>query len=135
MVDLSIDGIGAIDAPVTLTVEEGLVIDIAGGQRARDLERRPAAAGDCARNVAEAPSPGTNPDVVLPGNRAADKKKRGTAPVAVGEDVSLGGDVTCDLHFDTTLATPTVTFDGELVATGEGVFQTEAVLGYATALG
>lgn len=134
VVDSSIDGIGVLERPVTLTVEDGVVYDVEGGQQARDLERRMDRVGDCARNIAEAPSLGTNPDVVLCGNQAADKKKRGTAHVAIGDNVSLGGDVPCDLHFDMTLSAPTVVFDEELVAVEEGRFRTDAVLEHAAGL-
>ncbi len=134
VVDYSIDTIGTLDEPVTLTVEDGLVATIEGGAAARELEARIATAGDCARNVAEAPSLGTNPDVTLCGNQAADKKKRGTAHVAIGDNASLGGEVDCDLHYDMTILAPTVTFDDELVVTENGQFRTEAVLSYAAEL-
>lgn len=135
VVDQSIDGLGALDQPVTLGVRAGRVVDVEGGQEARELERRLDDAGACARNIAEAPSLGTNPDVELSGNQAADKKKRGTAHIAVGDNVSLGGNVACDLHFDMTLSTPTVTLDGELVAVEAGEFDVEAVLDHADRVG
>jgi leucyl aminopeptidase (aminopeptidase T) len=127
VVDYSVDSIGRLDEPVELTVENGSVVNISGGRQARELRELIESAGDCARNVAEAPSVGTNPDVKLTGNQATDKKKRGTAHVAVGDNVTLGGSVDCDLHLDMTLTEPTVLFDGVAVLES-GTFREAAAL-------
>ena len=133
VVDYSVDSIGRLDEPIELTVERGSVVDVSGGEQARALRALIESAGDCARNVAEAPSIGTNPDVELTGNQATDKKKRGTAHVAVGDNVSLGESVDCDLHLDMTLTEPTVLFDGFAVL-DSGEFREEAVIERARAL-
>lgn len=126
VVDYSIDNVGSLDAPVELAVEDGRVTDISGGQQAAELRDLVDAEGECARNVAEAPSIGTNADVDLTGNQATDKKKRGTMHVAIGDNVTLGGSVDCDLHLDMTLTDATVAFDGFTVVE-DGRFRTDAV--------
>lgn len=133
VVDYSIDNIGRLDEPVELTVERGSVVDVSGGRQARALRELLESTGDCARTVAEAPSVGTNRDVELTGNQATDKKRRGTAHVAVGDNVSLGGAVDCDLHLDMTLTEPTVLFDGFAVLES-GEFREEAVVERARGL-
>lgn len=127
VVDGSIDDVGLLDDPVELTVSGGRVTDIAGESEAARLRELVDGKGGCARNVAEAPSVGTNPDVSLTGNQATDKKKRGTAHVAIGDDVTLGGSVVCDIHLDMTIRRPTVTLDGFAVVE-DGRFRQGAVL-------
>lgn len=127
VVDYSIDNLGRLDEPVELTVEDGRVTGVAGGRQADELRELIDTAGECARNVAEAPSIGTNPDVALTGNQATDKKKRGTMHVAIGDNVTLGGAVECDLHLDMTLTGATVSFDGFTVLDG-GEFRERAVI-------
>ncbi|MFB6304862.1 MAG: aminopeptidase [Haloferacaceae archaeon] len=127
VVDGSIDDVGLLDDPVELTVSEGRVTDIEGEAEAERLRDLLAGKGECARNLAEGPSVGTNPDVSLTGNQATDKKKRGTAHVAVGDDVTLGGSVECDVHLDMTIRRPTVALDG-FVVVDEGRFREAAVL-------
>jgi len=133
VVDYSIDGLGRLDSPVELTVADGRVEEISGGTQAEELSALVESTGDCARNIAEAPSIGTNPDVQLTGNQATDKKRRGTMHIAIGDNVTLGGSVACDLHLDMTLTETTVTFDGFTVLE-DGTFREAAVLEYAQTL-
>lgn len=130
IVDYSIDNIGRIDTPVELTVDDGRVTDITGGLQASELRDLVERRGDCARNIAEAPSIGTNPDVSLTGNQATDKKKLGTMHVAIGDNVTLGGEVECDIHLDMTLSEATITFDGFTVL-DDGEFRRRAVMDHA----
>lgn len=133
VVDYSIDNLGILDEPITLTVEDGLVSAIDGGTQASELERLVESAGSCARTLAEAPSIGTNRDVELTGNQATDKKKRGTMHVAIGDNITLGGTTDCDLHLDMTLTGATVSFD-ETTVLDSGEFLTDAVLDRAAEL-
>lgn len=134
VVDYSIDGIGTLDRPIELRVEDGTVIDVDGGEQAAELERRLEAAGEGARNIAEAPSLGTNPEVTLTGNQATDKKKRGTVHFAVGDNRSLGGSIESAIHFDMTLTQPTVRLD-DFVVLDDGTLLTESIRERAAALG
>ncbi|WP_336362113.1 aminopeptidase [Halalkalicoccus salilacus] len=133
VVDYSIDNLGRLDDPIELTVEDGRVSDVSGGSQATELRALIDHEGECARNVAEAPSIGTNPDVSLTGNQGTDKKKRGTMHVAIGDNVTLGGTVDCGIHLDMTLLDATVAFDGFRVLE-EGRFRTEAVMERAAEL-
>lgn len=72
-----------------------------------------------ARNVAEFGF-GTNPEAELIGKVLQDEKVLGTVHVAFGDNSSYvpEGDrnrVSCPLHWDVVLESPTVTFDGETV--------------------
>ncbi|MGM0604334.1 MAG: aminopeptidase [Halobacteriota archaeon] len=127
VVDYSVDTLGRLDEPIELTVEDGRIRDVRGGTQAERLRERIDETGACARNLAEGPSIGTNPDVSLSGNQSTDKKKRGTMHVAIGDNVTLGGTVECDLHLDMTLTDATVTFDDFCVLEA-GRFRTDAVI-------
>lgn len=133
VVDYSIDSIGRLTDPVELTIADGEVKTISGGSQAEKLRELVAHNGNCARNIAEAPSIGTNPDVSLTGNQSTDKKKTGTMHIAIGDNVTLGGSVACDIHLDMTLLNVTVTFDGVTVL-DTGRFQRQAVLDHAATL-
>ena len=130
VVDYSIDNIGQLDEPVELTINDGKVRTISGGTQADELRELVESTGECARNIAEAPSIGTNSDVELTGNQATDKKKWGTMHIAIGDNITLGGNVECDLHLDMTLTKTTVTFDGFTVLE-DGEFREEAVIEHA----
>lgn len=106
---------------------------VSGGPQARELRELVDHKGDCARNIAEAPSIGTNSDVSLTGNQATDKKKMGTMHIAIGDNVTLGGTVECDIHLDMTLLKATVTFD-DVIVLEEGRFQRQTVMDHATEL-
>ena len=114
VVDVSMDGIGMLDEPIELTVEDGFVTDVAGGAQAAELEAILDGADENARNVAEF-AIGTNHRAKLIGNQAEDKKKAGTVHFAVGDNESLGGTLRSDIHLDGVLGTPTVRLDGEVV--------------------
>jgi leucyl aminopeptidase (aminopeptidase T) len=133
VVDYSIDSIGLLDDPVELTINKGQVVNVSGGPQAIKLNELIDRKGDCARNIAEAPSIGTNPDVSLTGNQATDKKKRGTMHIAVGDNITLGGSVECNIHLDMTLSKATVRFD-DFTVLDEGQFQKEAVIERAATL-
>lgn len=127
VVDYSFDSIGTLSEPIELTVEGGRVVEVEGGAEADDLQQIIDNHDDNATNIAEAPSLGTNKDVKLCGNQASDKKKRGTVHFAIGDNISLGGEVESDMHLDATLTKPTVRFDGETVV-DRGDFKKEKIL-------
>ncbi|KYH24282.1 thermophilic metalloprotease (M29) [Halalkalicoccus paucihalophilus] len=133
VVDYSIDSIGRLTDPVKLTIADGQVKTISGGAQAEKLRELIVHNGECARNIAEAPSIGTNPDVSLTGNQSTDKKKMGTMHIAIGDNVTLGGSVACDIHLDMTLLNATVTFD-DVTVLDTGGFQRQTVMDYAGTL-
>lgn len=119
VVEHSMDNLGLLDAPVTLTLQAGRVTAIEGGASAAHLRQLVEGADEGAVNLAEF-AIGTNPNATLTGNLATDKKVRGTCHIAIGDSASLGGTVRSNLHLDGMLLRPTVRVDGELlVSDGE----------------
>lgn len=114
--DVSMDNIGWLEAPIELTVREGRVVDVDGGSEARELERIIEENDENADNLAEF-AIGTNWEARLIGNIAEDKKANGTVHFAVGDNLSLGGSTSSDIHLDGVIERPTVVLDGETVVT------------------
>lgn len=100
--------------PLRIEVREGKAIRITGGREAEALDALLERMGATARNIAEF-AIGTNawcrPYVSL---REA-KKTLGTAHVALGDNMSLGGQVDSPMHMDMIFEHPTVRFDDTLV--------------------
>ncbi|GAB6878423.1 aminopeptidase [Halorubrum gandharaense] len=114
VIDVSMDNIGQVDAPITLVLEDGFVTEVRGGESADELRRIIEENDENAGNLAEF-AIGTNPKAKLIGNLAEDKKRAGTVHFAVGDNESLGGTLKSDIHLDGVVRTPTVKLDGELV--------------------
>lgn len=114
VIDYSMDNIGVLEAPISLTFEAGHVTEIQGGTEADRLRAIVEAADENAGNMAEF-AIGTNPNARLIGNLAEDKKKRGTVHFAIGDNASLGGSLESEIHFDGVVLDPTVQLDDHIV--------------------
>jgi leucyl aminopeptidase (aminopeptidase T) len=114
VVEHTMDGIGRLDAPIRMVVRQGRVVEVTGGEAAERLRGLMDGAGPNAANIAEF-AIGTNRWARLIGSMTEDKKRWGTAHVAVGDNHVIGGQVTSELHLDGLLLRPTVTLDGEVV--------------------
>jgi len=131
VIDYSMDNIGHLADPIELTIEDGTVTEIAGGNEAAQLHEIVDGVEN-ACNLAEF-AIGTNPDARLVGNLAEDKKRSGTVHFAVGDDTSLGGDLQSEIHLDGLVLGPTVTLDGETVV-ADGTLDVERVTALAADL-
>lgn len=114
VIDVAMDNLGHLEEPITLTLEDGFVVDVEGGTQAAELEEIFEAADENARNLAEF-AVGTNPKAKLIGNTAEDKKREGTIHFAVGDNESLGGTLKSDIHLDGVIKSPTVKLDGTTI--------------------
>jgi leucyl aminopeptidase (aminopeptidase T) len=112
IIDGSIVGLGLLDAPLRLTVRDGLLVE-ASGPRA-DIWLRKLGESKEARNVAEF-GIGTNPAARLTGVILEDEKAAGTIHVAFGSNATFGGTVQAGVHLDGLVTKPTVYLDGELI--------------------
>ena len=110
MFDYSMDGIGKLNQPLKLEVENGEVISVSGGVEDVQFLEQKFARDATARNIAEF-AIGTNPNARLIGNLAEDKKLAGTVHFAIGDNESLGGVVRSSIHLDGLMLKPTVLVD------------------------
>jgi leucyl aminopeptidase (aminopeptidase T) len=114
VVDGSLAGIGMLASPVTITVERGTAVALAGGEQARQFLAQLEKAGPAARSVAEL-GVGTNDRAIVTGSILEDEKILGTVHIAFGNNVSMGGSVDVPFHVDGILLRPTLWLDGEAV--------------------
>lgn len=126
VIDVSMDGIGRLDDPITLEVVDGFVRGVTGGEEAAQLREIFGDADENARNLAEF-AIGTNPAAKLIGNLAEDKKLAGTVHFAVGDNESLGGSTASSIHLDGVLRYPTVEVDGERLVEAGSLVSKEAL--------
>jgi leucyl aminopeptidase (aminopeptidase T) len=109
-----------LDAPVEITIRDGVAESISGREAARELTRRMNDAGDKARVLCEL-GIGTNPAAWLSSNVLEAEKVYGTCHVAFGDNSTFGGTNSVPFHTDCVIANPTVTIDKCVVVTGRAI--------------
>lgn len=116
VVDGSIAGVGKVETPVELTVEDGHLVDATGpeGEMLMELLTKH---GPDGTNIAEL-GIGTNEEAMLTGNILEDEKILGTAHVAFGASAAIGGGIQVPVHLDCVLVEPTVEVDGTVICQG-----------------
>jgi len=112
--DGSFAGIGVLKTPIKVKVENGLATVISGGKEAKQLEKMLSKFGQKGRNIAEI-GIGTNDKVKLSGILLEDEKVLGTVHIALGNNISMGGNVNVPIHVDGVILKPTVYFDGRMI--------------------
>jgi leucyl aminopeptidase (aminopeptidase T) len=117
--DYSMDSIGRLKKPLSLTVKKGRIVSVSGDAEDVHVLEQLFEGDETARNIAEF-AIGTNPNARLIGNLAEDKKLLGTVHFAIGDNKSLGGEVESSVHLDGLMVKPTVMADqGVLVENGK----------------
>lgn len=112
VIDGSMAGIGILRDPIKLTIREGFVEKIEGGDEAKKLEEILSKYGKEAKNIAEF-GIGTNPKARISGNILEDEKVFGTVHIALGSNYDFGGKVKAPIHLDGIVKEPTVVIDGK----------------------
>ncbi|MEW6082829.1 MAG: aminopeptidase [Bacillota bacterium] len=117
VLDGTLAGWGSLEEPITLVVEAGIVKEVSGGKAASWLRENLDAAGPAGRNIAEL-GVGTNDRARITGILLEDEKVLGTAHVAMGNSLSLGGRVDASVHLDGVVFEPVLELDGQVVLEG-----------------
>jgi aminopeptidase len=118
-VDGSMAGLGLVNEPLFITIENGCA-DKIEGFKAQALTDILKPHGKPARNLAEF-GIGINERAQLCGSPLEDEKVIGTIHLALGDNQSMGGNVAVALHLDGIIRKPDVWFDDILVMKA-GVF-------------
>lgn len=106
-------GIGVLDEPVRLTVENGFITSIEGGKQAEMLKADLAAKQDPnVYNIAEM-GVGLNPQCRFMGFMLEDEGVYGSAHIGIGTSITLGGVVKASCHYDLIMNDATIVADGK----------------------
>lgn len=115
IVDGSMAGLGLIqNVNISIKVKDGYATEIKGGVLGKKLAKQLDEVGKEARNIAEF-GIGTNDSAKLSGILLEDEKVLGTIHIALGNNVSMGGNVNVPIHLDGVIKKPTVYLDGKLL--------------------
>jgi Leucyl aminopeptidase (aminopeptidase T) len=114
---LVVDGVIAdfkvMDEPLTLTFKDGRIVNVEGPD-AEMFRQFVDQFDDTAKNVCEF-GIGTNPECHIMGNGLVDEKVFGTIHIACGNNLFMGGQQDCNMHYDMIINAPSVFLDGECV--------------------
>lgn len=111
IIDGAIAGIGVLSEPITLTIENGRLVDASGNKGKRLLELLGDGDG---RTIAEF-GIGTNKKARLTGNVLEDEKVFGTVHIAFGSNKSFGGETEAGVHIDCVIKEPVVLIDNKII--------------------
>jgi len=114
VVDGSMAGVGLVRRPFTIQVKNGYAVKFEGGKAAGVIRSLTARVGKFGCNIAEL-GIGTNLKAHIVGNVLEDEKAIGTVHMALGDNRSMGGNVSVPLHLDAILCRPTLFLDGKVL--------------------
>ncbi|WP_419887050.1 aminopeptidase [Neobacillus niacini] len=110
-IDGSIAGIGRLDTPVLLTIENGRIVRAEGEAGAKLLE----ILGDGDGRLLGEFGIGTNDKARITGVVLEDEKVYGTIHVAFGSNNTFGGTISAGVHIDGVVTKPTVYINEEIL--------------------
>lgn len=109
------------EAPLTIDFKDGRIVRTSGPD-AEDFDRFVSQFDDTAKNVCEF-GVGTNPQCGIMGNGLVDEKVFGTIHIACGNNLFMGGQQDCNMHYDMIIKEPTVYLDDEcVIKDGEHIY-------------
>ena len=113
---IMVDGamVGKVKKPIKIVVKDGFATEIVGDQAAKELEKMIEPFGQPGRNVAEL-GIGTNDKARIVGSVLEDEKVLGTVHMALGDNKSMGGNVSVPSHLDGILLKPTLWIDDKII--------------------
>lgn len=113
VVDVSFPGLGRLKSPIIFKVKNSKVYEIKGIYSEKII-RRLNGIGSEAFIIAEV-GIGTHPKAITTGNVLEDEKVLGTAHIALGNNVSYGGNNNVPLHLDGVIQDVSIYVDGKVV--------------------
>jgi len=112
--DLCMHQIGRLHDPIELTVVDGRIVSIDGGQDAHFLRNYLARYGDDNAYICPAEaSVGINSQAQIRGVQREDKNILGTMHFGIGTNVDVGGTIMSNIHMDGVILEPTLYVDGD----------------------
>jgi len=114
IIDTIFEKVGAIKTPVKVTIENGKAVKIEGAEEAEKIRMIIEEADENGTNIAEL-GIGTNHTVKVKTGTIGDKMMMGTAHLAVGKNINIGGQTYSDIHHDGVMDKVTIEIDGNVV--------------------
>ena len=113
---IMVDGamVGKVKKPIQIVVKDGFATQITGDRSAEELEKMLEPFGQPGRNIAEL-GIGTNHKARIVGSVLEDEKVMGTVHMALGDNKSMGGNVSVQSHLDGILLKPTLWIDDKKI--------------------
>lgn len=113
---IMVDGamMGKVKTPIKIVVKDGFATAITGDRSAEELEKVLEPFGQPGRNIAEL-GIGTNHKAQIVGSVLEDEKVMGTVHMALGDNKSMGGNVSVQSHLDGILLKPTLWIDDKKI--------------------
>ncbi len=112
-VDASFPGVGLVKKPLVFKVKEGFAVEIEG-ERSLEVKKRLDKVGKKAYKIAEL-GIGLNPKAKIIGQVLEDEKVIGTVHIALGNNLSFGGDNDVPIHLDGVIKKPTIYADDKKI--------------------
>ena len=101
--------------PIYMTFENGLLIDIQGGEEAQRYKELLASKNDPrVYNLVEIGT-GNNPKAMIMAESLEDERYYGGGHIGIGANAPFGGDIRCGWHSDAIIYNVTIEIDGELI--------------------
>lgn len=123
------DQIGQITEPLRMEISAGRITAITGGKQAMDLKEILESRDEAGYNAASQFALGTNPACLVIPNTREVAKKLGTAHIAIGDNISLGGKSKSTFHIDFVFLNPSVSLDGKwILRDGKYLIDLEAAI-------
>lgn len=113
VIDKSFAAFGKLDSPLTFKINKGIITDIKG-KRSKELKNMLDKIGKKAYIMAEL-GIGTNPKAKVTGIILEDEKVKGTVHIAIGNDITYGGDNNAPIHLDGIIGSPTLYCDDKII--------------------
>jgi len=108
-------GVGIVKEPIVVTVKDGLMTEIKGGEEARILRDTLESTHDPnVYNIAEL-GIGLNPECVMVGMHLEDEGVFGTIHIGIGSNITWGGKVKAATHMDLIMWRPRLELDGKVI--------------------
>ncbi len=121
--DGSIAGIGLLKENIIVEIKKGKIKNISGGKQAKQFEEMLKSVGDERAFCVAEFGIGTNDKAQICGEILEDEKVMGTAHVAFGNNITMGGILNVPIHVDGLITKPDIYFDKkQIMKFGEFVY-------------
>ncbi|MFW9897822.1 MAG: aminopeptidase [Candidatus Thorarchaeota archaeon] len=110
IINVFFEKVGGIKNPVKMTIKNGRVVKIEGKEEAEKIRKIMEMADENGNNIAEL-GIGTNHTLKRLTGTIGDKMMKGTAHIAIGKNINIGGNTYSNIHHDGVMKNVTIEID------------------------